>query len=443
MLPRVDVVHLDVRRFDGELAALRHGISGVHRQVHDHLLDLAAVGLHGAESRGKLGGELDVFTEQPPQHPLSLADENIQVENGGLQDLLAAEREQLACQRRGTFGGFADLVDIAAMRIRRVEVLEQQLRVAGDCGEDVIEIVRHAGGEPPHGFHFLGLPELLLEREPVGDIACDAQDADEPAIAELRSCGEFPHAVVTRSRAHAQLTDRLGLGAHGAIDELEQQPEVVGMNDLLEWLANPFPRGPTGDTLERRVERHDGSIGAQCEDDVAHSLDQRVVALLRLAQRRLGAFAFGDFAHDALDAAVPEAGHTDLDHDVGAVFAPHQPFGDDVVPGGEGSQAFHRRRSIVRRVGIGDLQLQQLVARIARQLAGLAVGVDQVARRIRDQDRIGSLLDERAIACLAVPQRFLDPRLLFPRTTQGEGPQHGRRRAGSGSSSGRSPRLPP
>ena len=47
-------------------------------------------------------------------------------------------------------------------RIVGRELLEQQVGVAEDRGEQVVEVVRDAAGEPADRFHLLRLPELLF-----------------------------------------------------------------------------------------------------------------------------------------------------------------------------------------------------------------------------------------------------------------------------------------
>ena len=42
-------VEFDVAGFDREAPALRHGVARIDRKIHDHLLDLAAVGLYEPE----------------------------------------------------------------------------------------------------------------------------------------------------------------------------------------------------------------------------------------------------------------------------------------------------------------------------------------------------------------------------------------------------------
>ena len=66
------LIQRDVGRLDRELAPVGHGVAGVHRQVHDDLLDLGRIGFHPSERRIEGRVELDVFADQPPQHLVHL-----------------------------------------------------------------------------------------------------------------------------------------------------------------------------------------------------------------------------------------------------------------------------------------------------------------------------------------------------------------------------------
>jgi hypothetical protein len=55
----------DVRGAHRELAAVRHRVARVHREVHDHLLDLRDVGLHRPQVASVHRHQLDLFAEQP------------------------------------------------------------------------------------------------------------------------------------------------------------------------------------------------------------------------------------------------------------------------------------------------------------------------------------------------------------------------------------------
>src|SRR6266516_7833106 len=72
----------------------------------------------------------------------------------------------------------SDLIGILAAGIRGGEVLEEEVRIARDRREDVVEVVRDAARQPAHRFHLLGLPQLLLELNALRDIAPDSQDTD-------------------------------------------------------------------------------------------------------------------------------------------------------------------------------------------------------------------------------------------------------------------------
>ena len=79
-----------------------------------------------------------------------------------LHDLLAAEGEELPRERSGALGRAPDLLDVGTGADRRAELVEQQIRVAEDRGQDVVEVVRDAAGEPAHRFHLLRLAQLHL-----------------------------------------------------------------------------------------------------------------------------------------------------------------------------------------------------------------------------------------------------------------------------------------
>ena len=75
-----------------KLAAARHRIAGVDRQVDEHLLDLPGIGAHASQRRIAVVGEIDVLADQAPQHPLRAGDDLIEREHLRRQHLTAAER---------------------------------------------------------------------------------------------------------------------------------------------------------------------------------------------------------------------------------------------------------------------------------------------------------------------------------------------------------------
>jgi hypothetical protein len=162
-----------------------------------------------------------VLAEQAGEHLFELGHQGVEVDRPRLQHLLATEGEELAGEARGAVGRLADLGGVLAARVARGEVFEQQVGVARDGGEDVVEIVRDPARQPAHGFHLLRLPELLLELHPLGDVAPDAEDFDGPAVLELGGDGELGHPVLARGCPHPELARGPRLAAQHPPQELE------------------------------------------------------------------------------------------------------------------------------------------------------------------------------------------------------------------------------
>ena len=92
------------------------------------------------------------------------------------------------------------------------ELVEQDLGVAADDHEQIVEVVSDAAGEAADGFHFLGLAELIFEDAALGDVfgdgfedvgglvaagdgaAADA-DGDDGAVLALPADFETVHAA--------------------------------------------------------------------------------------------------------------------------------------------------------------------------------------------------------------------------------------------------------
>ena len=90
---------------------------------------------------------------------------------------MAAEREQLLCEGGCAIRGLANLVDVVALGVVRAEVLKQQIAVARDHGQEVVEVVGDASGQATDRFHLLRLAQLSLEPPRLGDIVHERQHA--------------------------------------------------------------------------------------------------------------------------------------------------------------------------------------------------------------------------------------------------------------------------
>jgi len=172
--PRVGPVEVDVARLDGQPAACGHGIAGVDRQVHQHLLHLAGVGLDATQRRVQGGRQADVLADHPAQERHQAGHHHVEVEYARLQHLLPAERQELPRQGGGPVRRVPDGLHRRARRDGRRQVL-QQVAVAHDDGEQVVEVVGHPGGQPTHRLHLLRLRQLPLQPLALLDLAAQGR----------------------------------------------------------------------------------------------------------------------------------------------------------------------------------------------------------------------------------------------------------------------------
>ena len=106
--------------------------------------------------------------EHAAEHLRGAGQRFVQIDGPGKHRLPAAEGEQLPREIGGALRGRGDAFDILRGRGRQVLLPEEQLGVALDDGEDVVEIVRDARGEQADGLHLLRLQHLLFEAAAAG-----------------------------------------------------------------------------------------------------------------------------------------------------------------------------------------------------------------------------------------------------------------------------------
>ena len=141
----------------------------------------------GQTSAGYVAFELNVAAQGADQHLVHGLDALLEVGDHRVERLASRERQQLARKAFAAIGGRMDRVD-------RLQVLgigepaAQQLRVAADDHQQIVEVVGDAAGQLAERLHLLRLGELLLRalerclRLPsLGDVARDLHEAGERA----------------------------------------------------------------------------------------------------------------------------------------------------------------------------------------------------------------------------------------------------------------------
>src|SRR5580692_8111428 len=164
------MVQSGVSALDDDFSTIRHGVFRIDHQIHEDLLDLARISTGSAEIGCELRLQLDVLPDQRPQQALYVLHDNVQVHDLQFQQLLPAERQELASQGGGPISRLVNRLDLRIQGIVFPGVLEQDFRVTADYHQEIVEIVGHPSRQTPHRFHFLSLAELVLQHPPLCDI---------------------------------------------------------------------------------------------------------------------------------------------------------------------------------------------------------------------------------------------------------------------------------
>ena len=143
----LQVVGIDahIRRLQRQLAPLRHGVMGVHRQVQQGVLHLRPVHLRVPQAPAQHRLDLDRGGQHPAQHPVALGDHRVQVVHPRMQDRAPPIGQQLLGQAAGPAHGGAQFRQ-AERLLLRVGLGVEQVQVALQHRQRVVEIM----GDAPH-----------------------------------------------------------------------------------------------------------------------------------------------------------------------------------------------------------------------------------------------------------------------------------------------------
>ena len=282
----------------------------------------------------------------------------------------------------------------------------------------VVEIVGHPAGQPPEGFHLLGLGQLGLQFFLLGDVLAGTEVADDLARVvpdETVVPGDEPFFAVP--------------GEHGVLEELDRL-EVAPQ----QLFGNGFDhRGdPLGDEVGEPVTSHHlvpvvaqdlatlavdhghlaGRVDGHHQD--AGQVEVGLGPLLLPVQGLLGLLARGDVLDRAvrllerpvlvvLDPAVDRGGH---DRPVLADHLELHPADDAVLL--EAREVPPEMLVIIGKEELGEVVADQLVAVVPQTHAIGVVDVDQVALLVEGLVTHRRLVEERTQAFGAIPQRLVN-----------------------------------
>ena len=132
---RVVLIHHDVPGCQGKATAQRHRVASVHGQIQDHLLDLPGVGLHAPERGRREGRQFNSVRDQPIQHFRDVVHHCVQVQYFHVQDLLAAEGQELPRQCCGTTDRSLNFQRVLVRIVRGINPMAKALVVRLDQHE--------------------------------------------------------------------------------------------------------------------------------------------------------------------------------------------------------------------------------------------------------------------------------------------------------------------
>ena len=127
-----------------------------------------------------------MLAERSLQQLRGVDDQRVDVGLLGFERLLAGERKQMLGEIRAACGGLVDHPRDGGELRFVLDGIGQDFDRPGDDGEDIVEIMRDAAGELADGLHLLGLPDAVLGRDLVGEVAHEAVEHEAVAALSVR-----------------------------------------------------------------------------------------------------------------------------------------------------------------------------------------------------------------------------------------------------------------
>ncbi len=78
----------------------------------------------------------------------------------------AAQGQHVLNDGSGLYPGLLDQFELAVHGVLGIHLHQEQVRIADDAGQDIVQIMGHAGSQGADGFHFLGAQQLFFQLLP-------------------------------------------------------------------------------------------------------------------------------------------------------------------------------------------------------------------------------------------------------------------------------------
>ena len=171
-----------VARLDRQLAAAGHGVAGIDRQVEDGRFELCGIDQDRPERIAQLDLQHDIAAEGAGQQLAGILHHLGNRHRGRGERLAPGEGEQVARQLGTAQRRLGGALDEFLRRFRQPGQLAEEIEIAQDDGEEVVEVMRHAAGQLADRLHLLRLLQLCREAQPFcfglllqGDVVDDGE----------------------------------------------------------------------------------------------------------------------------------------------------------------------------------------------------------------------------------------------------------------------------
>ncbi len=244
-----------------------------------------------------------MLSERAAQQLLDVEDHVVDIDDLGLNDLAAREREQLMGEVRSALPGEADLLDVFARAPpafvavdpqRRVEVVRDEGRVVDDHREQVVEVVGDASRQLAEALQPLRLVQLVVKPLPlcIGLQALALVRRHHP-LAHVADGGDGEYPTVCLDTGQADLRGKLAAipappkqlqaGAHRPCTRIGEIPGSMGAvrsaealgHQHLDRLAQQLVARIPEQHLDLRVDEHDQPLATDSHHRVGGQIDQR------------------------------------------------------------------------------------------------------------------------------------------------------------------------
>ncbi len=304
--PRIIIIENDEAGLDDQLASVRHGVAGVEGQIEDRGGELIGIDDRRTGLILEHGFDLDMLAERPLQQFRGVDDQRVDVGYLWFERLLARECEQLLGEVGAARGGLVDHSRDGGKLRFALDGIGQNFDRSRDHGQNVVEVVRDAAGELAHGLHLLGLPDPVLGRDPVGEVADESVEQEastRPQRGDAQLDRDFLSVAPPDLEFAAGLTDCLIAGKQEGLQGFLEGALPVRLAHQIEHIpAERFIARPAEDVFSLGIPVPDTALLVDLDEGVQRGVDDAARELLAFAQRLLRQPALGHVATDEEEA---------------------------------------------------------------------------------------------------------------------------------------------